>query len=110
AAGEVVSRQVTRAPESDSVTDTKVLYRATLLSAARLKPRELTTLGVEVEDVNAALAVFGAQVAEAKGRQVDSQGAHEASGRVTARVVYEVPLAAAAGLVERFKSAGVVRV
>src|SRR5207249_5218901 len=53
AAGEVVSRQVTRAPESDSVTDTKVLYRATLLAATRLRPREVTTLAVEVEDVNA---------------------------------------------------------
>jgi hypothetical protein len=110
AAGEVVSRQVGRAPESDSVTDTKVLYRATLLSAARLRPREVTTLAVEVEDVNAAVAVFGAQVAEAKGRQVDSQSAHESNGRVTSRVVYEVPLAAAGGLVEKFKTAGVVRV
>jgi hypothetical protein len=110
AAGEVVSRQVTRAPESDGVTDTKVLYRATLLSAARLRPREVTTLAVEVEDVNATVAVFGAQVAEAKGRAVDSLSAHESNGRVTARVVYEVPLAAAGGLVERFKTAGVVRV
>lgn len=110
AAGEVVSRQVTRAPESDSVTDTKVLHRVTLLSAARLKPREVTTLAVEVEDVNAAVAVFGAQVAEAKGRQVDSQSAHESNGRVTARVVYEVPLAAAAGLVEQFKAGRTVRV
>jgi hypothetical protein len=109
-AGEVVSRQVTRAPESDSVTDTKVLYRATLLSAARLKPREVTTLAVEVEDVNATVAVYGAQVAEVKGRQVDSQSAHESNGRMTARVTYEVPLAAASGLVEKFKTAGVVRV
>lgn len=110
AAGEVVSRQVTRAPESDSVTDTKLLYRATLLSAARLRPRETTTLAVEVEDVAAAVAVFGAQVAEVKGRAVDSQVAHESNGRTTAKVVYEVPLAAAGGLVEKFKSAGIVRV
>jgi hypothetical protein len=110
AAGEVVSRQVTRAPESDSVTDTKVLYRATLLSAARLRPREVTTLAVEVEDVNATIAVYGAQVAEVKGRQVDSQSAHEANGQMTARVVYEVPLAAAGALAEKFKTAGTVRV
>ena len=110
AAGEVVSRQVTRTPESDTVTDTKLLYRATLLSAARLKPRETTTLAVEVEDVNATVAVFGAQAAEVKGRAVDSQVAHESNGRTTAKVVFEVPLAAASGLVERFKSAGVVRV
>jgi hypothetical protein len=34
----------------------------------------------------------------------------EKSGRVTARIVYDVPLTAASGLVERFKASGHVRV
>ena len=110
AAGEVVARQVARAPESDAVTDSKVLYRATLLSAARLKPREVTTLALEVENVDQTVKAFAAEAAEVKGRQVDAQSAHESNGRVTAKVVYEVPLSAAAGLVERFKAAGTVRV
>jgi hypothetical protein len=110
AAGEVVSRAAARAPEGDNVTDAKVLYRATLVSADRLKPRETAALAVEVPDVDAAAAVFGAQVAEAQGRPVDAQVAHERSGRVTARLVYDVPLAAAPALVAKFKSAGAVRV
>jgi Domain of unknown function (DUF4349)/Putative zinc-finger len=110
AAGEVVARQVTRAPEGDNVTDAKVLFRATLLSAARLKPRETTTLAVEVRDVDAAVAVFAAQVAEAKGRPVDVQVAHERAGQVTARLIYDVPLAAAPAVVAQFKAAGTVRV
>ena len=109
-AGEVVSRQVARAPEADAVTDAKVLFRVTLVGAARLKPRELTVLAVEVPDVDATAAVFGAQVAEVKGRPVDVQVAHERSGRVTGRLMYDVPLASASGLVERFKAAGTVRV
>jgi len=110
AAGEVIARQVARAPESDHVTDTKVLYRTTLVAANRLKPRETTTLAVEVADVEATAALFAARVAAANGRQVDAQSAKERTGRVTARLVYEVPLAAAAGLVEQFKAGGTVRV
>jgi hypothetical protein len=109
AAGEVVSRQVTRAAEGDAVTDTKVLYRVALLAANRLKPRETATLALEVPDVDQTAAVFAARVAEAKGRQVSGQTARDRAGKVTAKLVYEVPLAAAGGLVERFKAAGTVR-
>ncbi len=109
AAGEVVARQATRAPEGATVTDAKVLYQVALLPAARLRPRETTTLSVEVADVDGSAAVFAAQVGEAGGRQVDAKVDHERAGRVTAHLVYEVPLAAAAGLVERVKSAGTVR-
>ena len=109
ATGEVVSRQVVRAPESDNVTDTKVSYRAAVLAAGRLRPRERTTLTVEVEDVDATAALFAAHAAEAKARPVDSNVSRDAAGRATAKLVYEVPLAAAAGLEERFKGAGRVR-
>jgi hypothetical protein len=110
AAGEVVSRQVTRAPESDNVTDSKVLYKATLLSAARLRPRELTTLGIEVKDVEQTATVFTTHVTEAKGRQLGGQVNRELNGRVTARLIYEVPLSAAAGLAAQFKDGRTVRV
>ncbi len=110
AAGEVLSRQVARTAESDSVTDSKVLYRVALLSAGRLKPREVMTLAVEVADVDGSATLFAAQVAEAKGRQVDAKLDRDAGGGAKAKLVFEVPLAAAAGLVERFKAAGTVRV
>jgi hypothetical protein len=109
AAGEVVARQVHREPESDNVTDSKLLYQATLLSATRLRPRETATVSVEVADVEQTAAAFSAYVAEAKGRQVDGRSDRDRTGKVTVRAVYEVPLAAAAGLVEQFKKAGTVR-
>ena len=49
------------------------------------------------------------QAAEAKARQIDSRITREPSGRVTAKLVYEVPLAAAASLAEQFKKTGTVR-
>ena len=109
-AGDMISRTVSRASESDVNTDTKTLYRMSFVNAARLKPRETTTLGVEVDDVDGVSAVFAAHVAEAKGRVSDSQIAHEPSGKTTARLVYDLPLAAASGLIEKLKTAGVVRV
>src|SRR5262249_29539574 len=99
----------TRAADSDSVTDSKVLYKVALISAKRLKPREVATLGVEVADVDGSVTLFAAQVAEVKGRQVDSVLDRDAAGHATARLVFEVPLTAAPGLLERFKGAGKVR-
>jgi hypothetical protein len=113
--GEVLTRLVSRAPESENVTDSKVLYRTTLLAANQLKPRERFILNLEVADVDQLAVTFGVQASgvEAngvKGRQIDSQISRDKSGKVTAKLVYEVPLVAATGLVERFKSAGAVNV
>jgi hypothetical protein len=110
AAGDVIARNVTRAPEGDNVTDAKVLFRTVLMSVTRLRPRETTTLAVEVPDVDATVAVIGAHVGDMQGRQVDANVAYERGGRVTARLIYDVPLSRAEGLVARIKSAGVVRV
>jgi len=106
--GEVVARQVTRAPESDNVTDAKVMYRTMLIAKDQLKPRERTTLTLEVADVDQTVVVFGVHASEMKGRQVDAQFTHDRSGRLTAKLLYEVPLLAASGLVERFKASGAV--
>lgn len=110
AAGETVSRQISHAAENEAATDSKVLYSLKLLPANRLKPRETTTLGLEVADVENTMAVFVANLTEAKGRPIDAKSGRERNGKTTARLVYEVPLAAASGLVEKFKGAGSVRV
>jgi anti-sigma factor RsiW len=109
AAGETVTRNVIRAAEGENVTDSKVFFRLTLSSAARLSPRETAKLAIEVPDVDATAAVIGAQVSQAKGRTVDAKVSHERSGRVAAQLIYDVPLSEASGLVERIKALGAVR-
>jgi hypothetical protein len=110
-AGETLSRQVQRKPAGENLTDAKVLYTVTLVSAAYdIPPRENIHMAVEVPKVEAALAVLNAQVKEAQGRTLDSKIALERNGRVTARVIYDVPLSAAASLVEKVRDAGHVRV
>src|SRR5262249_931886 len=44
------------------------------------------------------------------GRTAGANVAHERSGRVTAKLSYDVPLSAKDGLVDKFKGAGTVRV
>ena len=110
AAGDVIARQVTRASEAEGVIDTKVTYQATLLTANRLRPREVMSLTVEVANVEQSIALLGAQAAAAKARQVDSRINREPNGKETARVIYSVPLASAGSLAEQFKKAGTVRV
>lgn len=106
--GDIVARQITRAAENDETTDTKSLYRVSFVPLNRLAPRETTTLTLEVQDVEQATAALAARVVEAKGRQVLAQNSRDESGRVTARLSYEIPLAAAK-IFEQFKSAGSLR-
>lgn len=110
AGGDILGRQTSRQAEAKTVSDTKTLVRLTFANANRLKPRETTTLAVEVSDVEASAAVLAALVNDAKGRVVDSNIANDRTGRVTAKLVYDVPLAAAAGIAEKAKAAGTVRV
>ena len=108
-AGEVISRKVTRAPEGDNVSDTKVRMDVTVISVATIKPRETTLVLMEVNDVEGAATVLAAQVSEVKGRAVLVQVNHETSGQVSAHLIYDVPLTAAPKVLETLKSAGTVR-
>ena len=110
AAGEALNRKVERQQENAAVTDTKVGFKVELIAAATISPRETTALAMEVSDVPGTLRDFNAQVAEVQGRIVKTDVGQERNGQVVARVEYDVPLSAAAGLVEKFKSAGQVRV
>lgn len=108
--GEILSRQVSRAPQGENVTDAKVLFRVDLVGIANISPRETVTLALETTDVQDKLAVLAAQVKEADGKTLDTQFTQVRSGQVTARVVYEVPLAAAGALTDKLRASGKVRV
>jgi hypothetical protein len=110
AAGDVLVRQVGRVKEGENITDAKVAYRVELVPADTISPRETVKLAVEVADVDGTVSVFTAQVKQAGGRVVQpATVSHELNGRVTGRVVFAVPLAAASGVTEQLKRAGVVR-
>lgn len=110
-AGELLSRTANRVPEGDNVSDAKVHYKLDIMPASTIPPRETTKLGLEVADVALTLKAFSETVKESKGRiVVPARIAQEKSGRVTALVVYDVPLSAGPGVIEEFKKSGQVRV
>ena len=109
-AGEALSRQVTQLPAGENVTNAKVQFKVELVNAENVPPRETTTLGVEVADVEAAQAVITAQVRDVHGRTVHSQLGQERNGRITAHLVFDVPLAAAPAVIATIEAAGQVRV
>jgi hypothetical protein len=111
AAGEAISQQVIRVPENENASDSKVLYQLTFSATSRLKPRETTSMTIEVANVNQAMATLAMEVANVKaGRQLSSQSNQESSGKTIAKLSYEVPYSSAQSVVEQFRKAGTVRI
>jgi hypothetical protein len=108
--GDVIRRDVTRAQEGDNVLDSKMRFQVALIAQSRIPARETTVLGIEVADVDTTKEAFEALAKEKQGKVAASTIARERNGRVTAKMTFDMPLAAADSLAARFKSAGKVRV
>jgi hypothetical protein len=110
AAGDVYTRNISRAQDAVNVVDSKVRYQLTLINQDAIPPRETHVLGLEVGDVDQTAATISALVAERQGRTQESQVSRKQDGEVTGRLVVVVPLAKAPELIDRLKAAGVMRV
>ena len=108
-AGEIVARNRHRAPDSDDVTDAKVLYQIELVTAVNnVPPRETTKLALEVNSVATTLVEFDALVKSAQGQSSKPKWSGGSPPRVD--VEYTVPLAAAPALLDKFRAVGLERV
>jgi hypothetical protein len=108
-AGDVITRSTNRAGESEMVTDSKVAYRTKWGGTEQVPPKERTVLASEVADVDNAVAVLNSHVNEANGKKIDETSSRD-RGKVTTKVIYQVPLAAASSLAEKVRGLGVLRV
>jgi glycine cleavage system regulatory protein len=109
AAGETISRNVNRAADTENVTDGKVLYRTTFVSAGKLRPREVITLGIEVENVDATIAAISSNANEAKGRVTDSNISRQPNGKMAAVLAIDVPHSAAPAMSQKLASLGAIK-
>jgi hypothetical protein len=105
-AGDVYTRNSTRAQDVDNVVDSKVLLQIRLFDAANIPARETVKLSVEVSDVEAATKGLES---EFKGRIVDARHSREASGQRESTLSIDVPLQNVAVAVERIKGLGTVQ-
>ncbi len=109
-AGAVYTRKVSRAADGDNVVDSKVRWQVTFLNQANIPPRETYVYGIEVADVDQAAAMLSALAGKRDGRTVEANISRERSGRVTGKLIFDVPMAEVHELLDALKSAGTVRV
>jgi hypothetical protein len=93
AAGEIVSRNVSRAAVADNATnftDAKVRFQVSLKDVSTLNARETTTLTFAVSDVQGAYKTLHDAVTLAKGRILQAQLNEQDRNNVTAQLDFEV--------------------
>ena len=104
-AGDVYTRNSTRAQDVDNVTDSKVLLHFRFFDASNIPARETVKLSVEVNDVDALAKNLES---EYKSRLVDARHTRDAGGHRETTLTLDVPLKDAGGAVERIKALGSV--
>jgi hypothetical protein len=109
-AGAVYTRKVSRAADADNVVDSKVHWQVTFLNQANIPPRETYVFGVEVADVDQTATMLSALAGQHNGRTVEANISRERSGRVTGKLIYDVPMSEVHELLDALKAAGTVRV
>ncbi|HEY7159358.1 MAG TPA: DUF4349 domain-containing protein, partial [Gemmataceae bacterium] len=109
-AGDEYTRKATRAAENENVIDSKVRWQVTFLNQANIPPRETYVYGVEVSDVDRTAAALSALVNERQGRILKADVSRERNGRVTGKLVYDVPMAKAREVHDHLQASGHVRV
>jgi hypothetical protein len=108
-AGKIISRNATQAAPGEAATDRKIGYRLALRNVAALPSREKISLGIEVKDVDQTAADVLELVKGKQGHIAGAQMNHERNGRVSAILVFDVPLSAKDELIRQVKNAGTVR-
>jgi hypothetical protein len=89
-AGEILSRNVARAQDSDNVIDSKVRFRVTVRDFAAIQPRETTVIQLAAKDVPASFNALKDAVAAAKGRVINAQLNEQDRQNITAQLDFEV--------------------
>ncbi len=110
AAGDVLSRNVSRSNDAENTIDSKVRIQLSLVGVDKIPARQTTMLAIEVGDVDAAVADLQSAASSAGAMVAMSNLSKDRSGRVIGRLVLEAPLSAANELTEHAKKLGTVRV
>lgn len=110
AAGDVLTRNSARAQDVERVIDSKKRLNLTLINIATISPREVYTLGVEVEPVDAAVGALETLASEFKGRIIESRHTRGAGGRNTSHLTIDLPLSGARAAADKIKGLGMLRI
>jgi hypothetical protein len=104
--GDVFGRTVARSADMQNTSDRKVRLEVTVHDADGLPPREVTTVGLEVEDVSRSKGDLETYAVQLGGRSINPTLSKEASGRTVAVLALDVPLAKSALMLEKINGLG----
>ena len=89
----VTTRSVARAGNPEGTLDTKVRYELDVISQAKLPPRRVSQIDVEVPSVDKALAQIRSSVGELGARETGYSISKDPNGYASGGVTIEVPMA-----------------
>ena len=107
--GDVYANATQRSSDTTSTIDSKKRFAISLFNAERLAPREVTTLAIELSDVDKAATEIAALALAANGRTVESHVSKDRSGRVVGKVIIDVPLSNGTETVSKLRGIGTLR-
>jgi glycine cleavage system regulatory protein len=110
AAGDVLTRNSGRSQDVERVVESKRRINLTLVNLANIPVRDIYTIAVETDPVDAAVSALEALASESKGRIINSQHTRGAGGRNVSRITIDLPLSAARGAADKVKGLGMLRV
>jgi hypothetical protein len=110
ATGDVLSRTVNRAADTENTIDTKLRLTVSLVGIEKIPPRQSTTLGIEVSNVESALADVQSTASTSGGKVTQSNLSKDRQGRTVGKVVVDVAGDKADDLITHAKGLGTVRV
>jgi phosphopantetheinyl transferase len=88
--GDLLSRHVTRAPESESVSDQKVAFKVTLYNLGNVAARETVTITIAADDVAAAYRSLREAITKAKGRVTNANLNEQDRQKVSAQLDFDI--------------------
>jgi hypothetical protein len=104
--GQVLSRKNHRAAANETATDRKFGYRILVQNVAGIPPREKVSITIDVDDVDKRATELKDLVAASKGLVANANLDKQASGQVSAVLVFDIPLSSEDAVVRQFKAAG----
>ena len=104
-AGQLYTRNSTRAQDADQVVDSKTVLHFRLFDAANIPARETVKMSLQVGDVEAVSKAIESQFQE---RIVDARHTRQSSGERESVLTFDTPLKGMAAAVERIKGLGVL--
>jgi len=108
-AGEVLTRQVSRAQEAEGVIDSKVRYQFNVVNIANTKPRETVMLVMASKDVPAAYRALQAEVSKCQGWVTHAQLNEADRKNISAKLTFEVRRSEEAALLKALGATGDVQ-